>query len=68
MREHNNIDLLFEDFFDSIRQTEFCALVVLGTSGGTMDNFHQYSQQLKKELNPDLDEYYITNIIVKTLK
>ena len=33
-----------------------------------MDNFHQYSQQLKKELNPDLDEYYITNIIVKTLK
>ena len=45
-----------------------CALVIPGTSGGMMGNFHQYAQQLKKELNPDLDEYYLTNIIDKALK
>ena len=33
-----------------------------------MGNFHQYAQQLKKDLNIDLDEYYLTNIIDKALK
>lgn len=33
-----------------------------------MGNFYQYAQQLKKILNPDLDEYYLTNIINKALK
>lgn len=45
-----------------------CALVIPGTNGGMMGNFHQYAQQLKKELNTDLDEYYFTNIIDKALK
>ena len=45
-----------------------CALVIPGTSGGMMGNFLQYAQQLKKVLNPDLDEYYLTNSIDKALK
>ena len=53
----------------AFRNNEYiCALVIPGTSGGMMGNFHQYAQQLKKELNPDLDEYYLTNIIDKALK
>jgi hypothetical protein len=53
----------------TFRNNEYlCALVIPGTSGGMMGNFYQYAQQLKKVLNPDLDEYYLTNIIDKALK
>ena len=55
--------------YTTFRNNEYlCALVIPGTSGGMMGNFHQYAQQLKKVLNPDLDEYYLTNIIDKAMK
>ena len=56
------ISLGYMDF----RNNEYlCALVIPGTS---VRDFHQYAQQLKKVLNPNLDEYYLTNIIDKALK
>ena len=65
----NIVVLVISLGYMAFRNNEYlCALVIPGTSGGMMGNFHQYAQQLKKELNPDLDEYYLTNIIDKALK
>ena len=65
----NIVVLVISLGYMAFRNNEYlCALVIPGTSGGMMGNFHQYAQQLKKDLNPDLDEYYLTNIIDKALK